>query len=522
MNERLLAIDLGTQSVRALLFTPAGELVGRVQQPFTDYRREHPGWMTHDGEAFWQAAAACCKRLWAEHDPGAVAGVAVTTQRGTIVPVDAQGRCLASAIIWPDQRRATRVPPVAWPWRAAFTAIGLAGTLRALQQDAEVNWWAEHEPQLHARAERYLLMSGLLNQRLTGRMADSVGAQVAYLPFDGRAQAWARAGSWPWQALAVQPRQLAELVPVGAQLGSVTTEAALATGLREGTPVLAAAADKACEVLGAGALAPHVGALSYGTTATINITSARYLEAVRLIPPYPAAVPGHYSVEVQVTRGFWLVSWFKEQFGLFERQLALQRGVAPETLFDELVNAVPPGSLGLMLQPFWNPGIKVPGPEAKGAIIGFGDVHNRAHLYRAILEGLAYALREARERIERRSGRPITRLRVSGGGSQSDAAMQITANIFNLPCERPHLYETSGLGAAMLAAVSLKLHPDFATAVARMTRIGAVFEPQPEHARTYDRLYRRIYCRMYRRLQPLYRDIQVITGYPARLDDDTP
>jgi sugar (pentulose or hexulose) kinase len=178
--------------------------------------------------------------------------------------------------------------------------------------------------------------------------------------------------------------------------------------------------------------------------------------------------------------------------------------------------------MGLMLQPFWNPGIKVPGPEAKGAIIGFGDVHNRAHLYRAILEGLAYALREARERIERRSGRPITRLRVSGGGSQSDAAMQITANIFNLPCERPHLYETSGLGAAMLAAVSLKLHPDFATAVARMTRIGAVFEPQPEHARTYDRLYRRVYCRMYQRLQPLYRDIQVITGYPAGLDDDTP
>jgi sugar (pentulose or hexulose) kinase len=107
-------------------------------------------------------------------------------------------------------------------------------------------------------------------------------------------------------------------------------------------------------------------------------------------------VPGHYNTEIQITRGFWMVSWFKEQFGLFERQLALQRGVAPETLFDELVNAVPPGSLGLMLQPFWNPGIKVPGPEAKGAIIGFGDVHNRAHLYRAILEGLAYALREAR------------------------------------------------------------------------------------------------------------------------------
>jgi sugar (pentulose or hexulose) kinase len=203
---------------------------------------------------------------------------------------------------------------------------------------------------------------------------------------------------------------------------------------------------------------------------------------------------------------------------LHEQQIAKERGVPPESLFDALVNAVPPGAQGLMLQPYWNPGIKVPGPEAKGAVIGFGDVHNRAHLYRAILEGLAYALREGKERIERRGGKRITRLRVSGGGSQSDAAMQITANIFNLPCERPHLYETSGLGAAVLAAVGLKLHPDFATAIAAMTRMGQVFMPQPEHAHTYEQLYRKVYCKLYERLQPLYRDIQKITGYPNKVD----
>ena len=94
--------------------------------------------------------------------------------------------------------------------------------------------------------------------------------------------------------------------------------------------------------------------------------------------------------------------------------------------------------------------------------------------------------------------------------------MQITANIFNLPCERPHLYETSGLGAAVLAAVSLKIHPDFETAIAKMTRIGQVFLPEPVHAQTYEQLYRRVYCRMYQRLQPLYLDIQKITGYPDR------
>jgi sugar (pentulose or hexulose) kinase len=111
----------------------------------------------------------------------------------------------------------------------------------------------------------------------------------------------------------------------------------------------------------------------------------------------------------------------------------------------------------------------------------------------------------------------ITELRVSGGGSQSDCAMQLTADIFGLPTARPHVYETSGLGAAIDAAVGLGLHRDFDTAVAAMTRVGRVFEPVEEHRRTYDRLYKQVYRRMYRQLQPLYRDIAEITGYPRQL-----
>jgi sugar (pentulose or hexulose) kinase len=170
--------------------------------------------------------------------------------------------------------------------------------------------------------------------------------------------------------------------------------------------------------------------------------------------------------------------------------------------------------MGLMLQPYWSPGVREPGPEAKGAIIGFGDIHTRAHVYRAILEGLAYALREGRDKIEKRSGLKITRLRVSGGGSQSDSAMQITANIFGLPAERPHTYETSGLGAAINVAVGLGIYPDFDAAVAKMSRVGDVFEPQPEVALQYDRLYREVYLKMYKQLQPLYRSIRDITAYP--------
>lgn len=171
--------------------------------------------------------------------------------------------------------------------------------------------------------------------------------------------------------------------------------------------------------------------------------------------------------------------------------------------------------MGLMLQPYWSPGIKVPGPEAKGAMIGFGDVHTRAHMYRAILEGLAYALREGRERIEKKSGVTITVLRVAGGGSQSDAAMQLTADIFGMPAARAHVYESSGLGAAICAAVGLGYHADFPAAVRAMTRQGRVFQPHADQVRIYDQLYRRVYRKMYARLQPLYRDIAEITGYPG-------
>lgn len=514
----LLAIDNGTQSVRALLFDLHGNLVDKAQVAIDTYRSAQPGWVENDPEAFWQSLCQACQRLWASTavPRSAIAGVVITTQRGTTIALDRQGLPLRPAMIWLDQRRADVRPKLGWWWEAAFALIGMRQTVHFFQKEAEANWIAQHQPELWARTDKFLLLSGYLNYRFTGRFVDSIASQVGYIPFDYKKGCWAGAHDWKWQAMPIKRSMLPELVPAGTIIGAVSAKAALDTGIPEGLALIAGAADKACEVIGAGCLTPEIACLSYGTTATINTTTPRYLEATPFVPPYQAAVPGHYNTEIQITRGFWMVSWFKEQFGLHEQQLALQRGVAPETLFDELVNAVPPGAQGLMLQPYWNPGIKVPGPEAKGAIIGFGDVHQRAHLYRAILEGLAYALREARERIEKRGGQRITRVRVSGGGSQSDAAMQITANIFNLPCERPHLYETSGLGAAVLAAVSLKLKPDFASAIADMTRMGRVFLPEPEHVRTYDKLYRRVYCRMYRRLQPLYLEIQQITGYPPR------
>ena len=518
-GDYILAIDNGTQSVRALLFDPRGNLVAKSQVMLDPYFSEQPGWAEQHPHYYWDSTCQACQQLWDRLaiSKEAIAGVSLTTQRSTLVNVDREGEPLRPAIVWLDQRRTQGLKSVGGLWGLAFKVVGMTETVAYLQAEAEANWLRIHQPGIWDRTYKYLFLSGYLTHRLTGRFVDSVGCQVGYVPFDYKGLGWASPRAWKWQAVPMDPAILPELVAPAGLLGEITPQAAEATGIPAGLPLVAAAADKACEVIGAGCLEPHVGCLSYGTTATVNTTHKKYVEVIPLIPPYPAAVPGRYSLEIQIYRGFWMVSWFKKEFAHRERRIAAELGIEPEELFDELVTQVPPGSMGLTLLPYWSPGIKVPGPEAKGAIIGFGDVHTRAHLYRAILEGLAYALREGKERTERRSRIPITELRVAGGGSQSDAALQLTADIFGLPTARPHTYEASGLGAAIDAAVGLGLHSDFDIAVREMTRLGKVFEPNPGAHEIYDALYRQVYKRMYGRLKPLYEEIREITGYPAQV-----
>lgn len=516
MAETLLALDNGTQSVRALLFDRDGQLLARSQVKFDPvYHAPQPGYAEQSADYYWDSLVLAIRGLWVQgHRPSDVVGVSLTTQRGTVVPVDREGHALRPAITWLDQREATRIPSLSLHWQAAFRAINATDTLMHLCRQAEANWLAEHEPQTLRQMHKFLLLSGYLTQRLTGEFRDGVASQVGYVPFDFRRQDWARAWDWKWQAIHLERRHLPELVPAGGRLGTITAAASAATGIPQGLPLFAAGADKACEVLGSGCLDSRLGALSFGTTATINTIRRRYVEVTPLLPPYPAPVPGHYCTEIQTLRGFWMVNWFRDQFGADDVARALRDDVPVEAIFEEHLNATPAGSMGLMLQPYWSPGVRDPGREAKGALIGFGDVHDRRHVYRAIVEGLMYALRESGERIERRAKVKLKALRVSGGGAQSDAVVQIAADVFGLPVERPHTTETSGLGAAICAAVGLGLQPDFRTAVARMSHVGETVLPDPDRQALYEQLFKRVYKPMYTQLQPLYREIRDITGYP--------
>lgn len=517
-SQYVLAIDNGTQSIRAIVFDAQGNVIAKSKVHLEAYFSTQPGWAEQEADYYWQSLGQACQELWAQGivTPDQIKGVSLTTQRYTMINLDKDKKPLRPAIVWMDQRKAEVEKPLTGIWGILIKALGLSNVIAELRAKARDNWISQYQPEIWAKTKHYVSLSTYLTYKLTAELKDSTGSTMGYLPYDYRKQQWAKKSDLKWKLLAATRDMMPELVEPGNELGTISEEASNLTGLPVGLSMIAAASDKACEVLGAGGIDSHIGCLSYGTTATINTATKKYVETVPFIPPYSAAMPKLYNTEMMVYRGFWMVSWFKNELAQAEERKAKELGVETEALFDELLNQVPAGSMGLMMQPYWSPGVRQPGPEGKGALIGFGDVHKRAHIYRSILEGLAYELRSGKEQIERRSGTKITRLRVSGGGSQSDAAMQLTADIFGMPAERPHTFEASGLGAAINCCVGLGIHPNYDVAIDHMTRLGDVFQPHQPTVQLYDRLYKEVYKKMYKRMQPLYKSIREITGYPKK------
>lgn len=516
MKDLLLSIDCGTQCFRAILFDLEGNEQASSRIDVEPFHPSHPRWAEQDPDYFWKCLCLACQNLWnnKEINKECIRGVAITGQRSTIVNVDINGKPLRNVISWLDNRPIEHLPPLPTPWRLLFKATGFSKQIENFRTNAKANWISLYEPDVWKKTHKYLFLTGYFNYKMCGEFVDSAANQVGYIPFDYKNQRWPSSWNWRWSLSPITRKLLPKLIPCSHELGKITAKASEETGIPAGIPLIAAAGDKSCGTLGAGCIHPSQGSIDYGTAASINVFGNIYHEFPGHLPSYPAAYPGGYAYEHMVKSGYWLITWFKEVLSDEELEKIKLLGIKAEALYEDFIKDIPAGNLGLIFQPYLTPGILQTNANAKGAIIGIGTAHTKAHLYRAILEGVTYDLKGGAEYIENVTKTPLKTLRVAGGGSLSNTAMQITADIFGLPAYRLKSHETIALGAAIDAAVGLKLHPDFESAVSIMVKTSEVFYPDPESQQIYNELYTRVYKKMFYQLKALYDEIQDITHYP--------
>lgn len=506
MNKPLvLSIDCGTQSMRALLFDKEGNLLYKVQVKYDiPYKSSQLGYAEQSGEFYWECLAKATNllKIKAKSDWDNIICVTVSAFRDSFVCMDRDGNLLSDILLWTDTREAKCFAKLPLKSRAAFRLVGMTEVINVQRRITKSNWIIENQPQVWEKTYKYMSVGGMLTYKMCGQFVDAVANQVGHIPFDYKTRKWKKTSDIQFPVFNIPLNKLPELVETGSVIGKVSLNASKLTGIKEGLEIIACGSDKGCETLGVGVINTNCASLSYGTASTVQFSTHKYVEPMQFMPAYPAVITDQYNPEIQIFRGYWMVSWFMKEIAANEVKQALDQGFNPEKILDDELGSIPAGCDGLMIQPFWSPQLK--NPEARGSMLGFTAYHTKQHIYRAIIEGIGYALFDGFNHIKKRTGNKIEYLTVSGGGSQSDAICQITADIFNLPIRRVQTYETTGLGCSIIAFVSKGIYKDYNEAVGNMVRFVKEYVPNEQIHKVYDELYNSIYKGTYKQLRPLY------------------
>ncbi len=501
MGELILAHDLGTTGDKASLFDRTGRLVASAFSGYdTQYPR--PGWAEQDPRDWWRAAREATHSLLAASGRGAdeIAVVSFSGQMMGCLPVDNAGRPLRSAIIWADQR-AEREAGLLCERVGAREVYEITGHRASSSYTAaKLLWIKHHQPELYRRTHRVLQAKDYLGYRLTGAYATDFSDASGTNLFDLARRAWSEG---ILQAMELDAALLPPAVPSSTVIGEVTREAAEATGLAPGTPVVIGGGDGACATVGAGVVHPS-DAYNY-------IGSSSWLAFVTRDPLYDPQqrtfIFAHMDPEYVAPMG--TMQCAGGSYDWLERLLRAEDAPPAYAELDELASRAEPGAGGLLFLPYligersphWN-------PQARGAFIGLSIAHGRAEMARAVLEGVALNLRIVLGAF-REQGAQIPSLRVIGGGARSAVWRQILADVLALPLLRPKLLvEATSLGAAIAGGVGVGLCPGYGVS-SQWVVVEEAEEPQPAAAAKYDAVYG-AFCEAYRALEPTYRRIAAL------------
>lgn len=439
----VVAIDNGSQSTKVLVVDEEGRVRAQARVGLRPYATPESGHSVHPEDDVWDSIARACRTAMErfDGDPGEIVGVGLCTIRFCRALLRADGALAEPLLSWMDERVSRR--------HVASPEVAHVST-----------------------------SSGYIAHRLTGEFRDAAGNYQGVWPIDQQTWRWS---SDPEAAVStgMDRALLSDLVDPGAELGRVTSAAAALTGLPEGVPVYATSNDKAVEALGAGLASDADVLLSFGTyIAAMTVADGPGGGAHHWVNF--GCRPGQYLAEsTGIRRGMWTVSWLRD---LLHPTAPVDDLYAFDRVLGAEAEAVSPGCDGVAAVLDWlAPGDE---PHRRGAFVGFSGAQGRGHLYRAVLEAIAFTMADHIDAMERERGVVADGVIVTGGGAQSPLLVQIVADVLGRPVRRARVDDAAGIGAAICAAVGSGMHPDWDAAVAAMAGTGEPVLPS-DAAETY-------------------------------------
>ncbi|RJP13999.1 MAG: xylulokinase [Candidatus Abyssobacteria bacterium SURF_5] len=496
----MLGLDIGTTGVKALAVRPDGA-VAFESFSSCEISSPQPKWAEQNPEDWWRAFCRSTSQLLAAGlKPGEIAAVGLSGQMHSSVFLDSQLRVFRPAILWCDVRTTRQCREITE--RAGLDLLRNEASNPALEgfTAPKVLWLREHEPAHFEQLQHLLLAKDYIRFRLTGELATDFSDAAGTLLFDVGARKWSRR---ILSALNLDPAILPPVIASQQISGTITHHAAEETGLRAGTPVVGGGADNACAAVGAGIVEEGVAQASIGSSGVFlaALSSHRADEHMRLHCMNHAAPDMWYLMGVMLTAGLSL-KWFKEAFCNEEAEQARREGRDVYDLLSESAASVPAGSEGLIFLPYLN-GERTPHADsgARGLLCGLTLRHQKAHMVRAIMEGIAFGLRDSLELV-RQLGIEVHEIILAGGGAKSPLWRQIQADVFGQPVRTLKVSDAAPFGAALLAGVGAGIFADCAQATLATVRKAEQVAPVPEHVRVYNDHYP-----LYKKLYALNRDV---------------
>ncbi len=496
-RQLFLGIDISTTGAKALLIDGDGEVAGSASTPLM-LSTPRPLWSEQNPHDWWEGITRSIKAALGEAQAGGedVVAVGLTGQMHGLVLLDEQGEVLRPAILWNDQRTGAQCDEIR-------SRLGRKRLIEITGNEAltgftapKLLWVAEHEPEVYARARHMLLPKDYVRYRLTGGYAMDKADGSGTLLFDLRKRDWSREVV---EALDIPMEWLPPTYEGPQVTGEVSAEGAAATGLRAGTPVVAGVGDQAAGAVGMGAVAPGVVSVTLGTSGVVFAPTAEVLiEPEGRLHAFCHALPGRWHLMGVMLSAAGSLQWYRD---------TLAAGVGFDTLVAEAEEA-PTGSGGLVFLPYLT-GERTPYPDplARGAWVGLTVRHRRAHVTRALLEGVAFGLKDSFGLLGEAGLEPVRQVRVAGGGSRSRLWRQILSDVLGVELVTVATSEGGSYGAALLAGVAAGAWPDVEAACAATVKLGEVTMPDDRAEAVYERVYD---C--YRALYPALKETNALLG----------